>query len=97
MFRHVVMFRFVPDATDEQRQAMVDGLSTLPGAIPQIRDYVMGPDVGVSEGAWDFAIVADFDSVDDWRIYGADATHQQVITERIRPIVAERAAVQLTW
>ena len=97
MFRHVVMFRFVPDATDQQRQAMVDGLSGLPDAIPQIRRYVMGPDAEVSEGTWDFVVVADFDSVDDWRIYAADATHQQVITERIRPIVAERAAVQITW
>ncbi|HEY5154832.1 MAG TPA: Dabb family protein [Acidimicrobiales bacterium] len=97
MFRHVVMFRFVPDVTDAQRQAMVDGLATLPAAIPQLRSYVLGPDAGVSDGNWDFAIVADFDRVEDWRIYTADATHQAVIAERIRPIVAERAAVQFTY
>ena len=97
MFRHVVMFRFVPDVTDAQRQAMVDGLATLPAAIPQLRSYVLGPDAGVSDGNWDFAIVADFDRVEDWRIYIADATHQTVIAERIRPIVAERAAVQFTY
>jgi len=94
MFRHVVMFRFVPETTDEQRQAMVDGLAGLPAAVPQIRQYVMGPDAGEVEGNWDFVIVADFDSAEDWRIYTADATHQRVIAERIRPILAERAAVQ---
>ena len=94
MFRHVVMFRFTPEATAEQRQAMVDGLAALPAAIPEIRSYVIGPDAGEVEGNWDFVIVADFDSVEDWRTYTADATHQQVIVERIRPIIAERAAVQ---
>ena len=95
MFRHIALFRFVPDVTDAQRQAMVDGLATLPAAIPQIRSYVTGPDAGLSDGNWDFAVVADFDDVEDWRAYTADATHQQVIVEHIRPIVAERAAVQL--
>lgn len=94
MFRHVAMFRFSPEATEEQRQAMVNGLSTLPAAIPQIRQYVTGPDAGEVEGNWDFVIVADFDSAEDWRTYTADDTHQHVIAERIRPILAERAAVQ---
>ncbi len=47
------------------------------------------------DGNWDFAVVADFDDEEGWRTYTADATHQQIIAERIRPIVAERAAVQL--
>jgi hypothetical protein len=95
VFRHVVVFRFTPDATAEQRQSVVDGLATLPGAIPQIRAYTTGPDAGEVDGNWDFGIVADFDTVEDWRTYTADATHQQVIAEHIRPIIAERAAVQL--
>jgi hypothetical protein len=97
MFRHVVMFRFRPEASAEQRQAMAESLSGLPAAVPQIRRYVIGPDARELEGNWDFVIVADFDTVEDWRIYTADATHQQVITERIRPIIAERAAVQYTF
>ena len=48
------------------------------------------------DGNWTWRIVADFDSVDDWRVYRDDARHQQMIAELVRPIVVERAAVQLS-
>lgn len=94
MFRHVVLLRFVPDATAEQRQAVLDGLATLPPLIPELRRYEFGPDAGVSEGNFDLAVVADCDDVDSYRAYATNAAHLAVIAERIRPILAERAAVQ---
>ncbi|MDQ1508609.1 MAG: hypothetical protein QOG50_453, partial [Actinomycetota bacterium] len=50
MFRHVVLLRWVPDATAEQRAAVEEGLATLPGLIPEIRTYELGADAHVSEG-----------------------------------------------
>ncbi len=47
------------------------------------------------EGSWDAGLVADFDDVDDWRTYATNPDHLQMIAELVRPIVAERAAVQL--
>ena len=94
MFRHVVMLRWVPEATAEQRAAVVTGLSTLPGIIPEIRSYTIGPDARVNEGNFDLVIVADFDDVNGYLVYRDHPDHVQVITERIRPILADRAAVQ---
>jgi Stress responsive A/B Barrel Domain len=94
MFRHVVLLRLVPEATAEQRQAVLDGLATLPGQIPELRSYVFGPDAGVNEGNFDLAVVADFDDVDRYRVYATHPVHLAVIAERIRPILADRAAVQ---
>jgi len=94
VLRHVVLLKFVDEATQEQRQAVLDGLATLPPAIPAIRSYVFGLDAGIAEGNYDIAVVADFDDASAYRDYAAHPLHQQLIAERIRPILAARAAVQ---
>ena len=37
-------------------------------AIPEIRDYRLGHDVGINVGTFDFVVVADFSSADDYVI-----------------------------
>jgi hypothetical protein len=94
VFRHVVLLRWIPDATEEQRSHLEAGLAELPGLIPEIRDYKFGADAHVNEGNFDLAIVADFDDIDTYLVYRDHPAHVAVITERIRPILAERVAVQ---
>jgi len=94
MFRHVVMLRWKPEATPEQRAAVETGLAALPARIPEIRGYTIGPDAHVNEGNYDLVIVADFDDVDGYLVYRDHPDHQAVIREHIAPILAERAAVQ---
>ena len=94
MFRHAALFRFTPESTDAQRDELVAALRTLPSVIPEIRDYRLGFDAGVAEGNFDLAVVGDFDDVEAWRRYMADAEHQRIIAELLRPILAERVAVQ---
>ncbi len=94
MFRHVVLLRWIPEATAEQRAAVESGLATLPSLIPEIRSYVFGADAHVNEGNFDLAVVADFDDLDGYLVYRDQPDHVALIAERIRPILAERAAVQ---
>ncbi|MBN6057977.1 Dabb family protein [Nonomuraea sp. RK-328] len=96
MIRHVALFTWTDDATDEQKAAVAAALEKLPAAIPQIRAYTFGPDAGINQGNHDFAVVADFDSLDDYVVYRDDLGHQAVIAEYIKPILASRAAVQLS-
>jgi hypothetical protein len=93
--RHVVTFTFRDDVTAEQIASMTDGLTGLPGQIPEIRDYRFGPDLAINEGNHQYAVVADFDSVEEYLVYRDHPAHMAVITERIRPIIASRVAVQL--
>jgi Stress responsive A/B Barrel Domain len=93
-FRHVVVFRWNEDATDERRQALVDRLTALPGAIPEIEAYHVGPDAGLNDGNFDFAVVADFAHRDAYIVYRDHPVHRAVVDEFLTPIVAERAAVQ---
>ena len=94
MFRHVVLLRWVDGATADQRAAVESGIAELPALIPEIRSYVFGADAHVNEGNFDLAIVADFDDFDSYLVYRDHPDHVAVIAERIRPILAERAAVQ---
>ncbi|GII58760.1 hypothetical protein Pth03_71490 [Planotetraspora thailandica] len=94
MFRHVVMFTWTADATEEQKAEVSKRLSELPGVIPELKSYQIGPDAGINEGNFDFAVVADFDSQDDYLVYRDHPVHRAVVAESIAPIAATRAAVQ---
>ena len=94
MLRHVVMFRWTADATDEAKAAVARGLDGLPGAIPEIAAYRHGPDAGLADGNWDHVVVGDFADEAAYLEYRDHPVHQALIADHIRPIVAERAAVQ---
>jgi hypothetical protein len=94
MFRHVVMLRYKPEATSDQRSAVATALGTLPGRIPEIGSYTIGTDAGVNAGNYDLVIVADFADIDGYLVYRDHADHQAVIRDLIAPILFERAAVQ---
>jgi hypothetical protein len=97
VFRHVVMFRFSPDMTDEQKQALRAGLNRMPEVIPEIRAYRFGDDVGINDGNFDFVVTADFDDAGSYLSYRDNADHQKLIAELIKPFVTERTAVQFEW
>ena len=93
--RHVVVFRWNADVTPEDVAAIDAALDALPGRIPSLRGYHHGPDLGLGEGRWHYGIVAECDDVDGWRAYEQHPAHLQVVTEVLRPRIAERAAVQI--
>jgi hypothetical protein len=95
--QHVVLFRFHDDTDPSAVDDLTDGLRRLPGLIPQIASYVVGPDLGVSEGSWDFGLAARFASVADFETYRAHPEHQAVVDELVQPIVAERRSVQFEF
>lgn len=92
--RHVALLRFLPDTTSEHVTALMSGLATLPPAIPELREYRFGPDVGLADDNWHFAIVADFDDAAAYERYQVDPEHRALIEKLIVPILEARAAVQ---
>jgi hypothetical protein len=93
-FRHVVMFKWAEGVGDDHIDRVRAGLDVLALEIEQIRSYVHGSDVGVSVGNYDYALVADFDNVDDFRTYRDHPSHVLFIEELITGKVDDRAAVQ---
>ena len=94
MFRHVVMFTWIAGTTEEQKAEVASELGKLPGTIPEIRGYAIGPDAGINPGNHEFVVVADFDSAEDYLVYRDHPVHRDVVERAIRPIMASRAAVQ---
>jgi hypothetical protein len=92
--RHVVCFRFTSGTTSEQVTALADGLRELPGLIPEIAAYRVGPDLGINDATWDFSVTADFASVEDFLVYRDHPDHQARIEALVLPITEERVAVQ---
>jgi hypothetical protein len=92
--RHVVLFRFRAAATDDQVQAMAAGLDRMPEATGTTLAFTHGRDAAVNEGAYDYAVVADFATVDDYRAYRDHPDHRALVSDLQGTIVAERAYVQ---
>lgn len=91
------MFTWKEGTTADQLKEISDGLSGLPSVIPQVRDYWFGADAGINEGNFDFVVVADFDSRDDYLVYRDDETHRELVTRAIAPCIERRAAVQFEF
>lgn len=95
MIRHVALFRWVEGVTDEQVAEVVEALEALPGQVPTIRSYAVGPNLGLGPGRWDFAVVASFDDARGYQAYVDHPAHVRVAEELIAPIRADRAHVQI--
>ncbi len=94
MIRHVACFAWTADATAAQRQQVTDELAALPPLMRGLRAYHFGPDAGLAEGNYDFAVVADFDDTGSYLAYRDHPAHRAIIEQVVRPITERRAAVQ---
>lgn len=96
MLRHVVLIRLRPDATGDQRQAVLDGLRSLPAQIPEIQGYEVGDDLGLRDGNPQIGVVALFEDEAAWRTYLAHPAHVAVVQGAIEPASDERISIQFT-
>ncbi len=94
MLRHVALFRFKSETTTDQIDAAALALSTLPHQIDVLRKFRFGPDAGITEGAWDFAVVAVLDNADDYVAYRDDPAHVAVLRDYLGPLISEAARIQ---
>ena len=94
MIRHVVLFTWTPEATQEQVQALHAELARMPPAIEAIRGYRFGPDAGINPANSDYAVVADFDDAAGYITYRDHPVHRAMVERCVNPIVASRAAIQ---
>ena len=94
MIRHVVMFTWDDEMTDKMEQQLAAELTALAPRLAGLRSYHAGPDVGVVEGNFDFAVVADFDDVASYLAYRDHPDHQEIVGRLSRPHATSRASVQ---
>lgn len=93
-FRHVVMFRWAPDASAERRTAALDALHHLVGEMAELGVLTVGVDAGLAEGNADVVVVGDFPSQQAYLDYAKDPRHLDVVQNFLRPVISERVALQ---
>jgi hypothetical protein len=73
VIRNVVLVKLKPGADPAEVAQIQDALRRLncPGTV----SFTLGDDLGLRDGAWSFAIVADFTNVAAYRAYDQDAEH----------------------
>jgi hypothetical protein len=91
MIRNVVLVKLKPGADATEVAEIQDGLLNLqcPGTI----SYTIGDDLGLRDGTWSFAIVADFIDIASYRAYDLDAEHNRY-RGRLSPLAEQVARVQ---
>jgi hypothetical protein len=91
MIRNVVLVKLKagqdPAVIAEAQQAFLD--LNCPGTL----SYVIGDDLGLREGNWSFAIVADFTDTEAYRAYDQDPAHNHARAGLI-PLTEQVARVQ---
>jgi hypothetical protein len=94
MLHHVVTFTLKPDAPAELVDRIGEALDALAATLPAMRSLAVGKDLGLREGNASFAIAAQFDDVDGFKLYADHPEHLRVIKELISPNISERHPVQ---
>jgi hypothetical protein len=94
MIRHVVLFRWTPQASQEQKAQAASEVAKLPSIVSSVRGFKSGADIGANEGNFDFSVTADFDDEAGYIAYRDNPAHRQLSANFITPILADRAAVQ---
>jgi len=96
MVRHVVLLKWRTESTPEQRAATIAQIRTLPSQVTELRSYTVEENVGSDDGNYDLAIIAEVDDLDAYAAYRDNPVHQAVIRDSIRPLLEQRAALQIS-
>ncbi len=72
MIRHIVLFKFRPDAAADRRREALRLLGALGAKIPEVREWSVGAHIDTGRKAWDLAQVSAFDdfaALDRFRVH----------------------------
>lgn len=91
---HVVALKWTPEATDEQKAAAIEGLKTMAGAVPGIKNLWVKPD-RVQPREYNFAFALEFESREAADAYAEHPAHEEWYKIYL-PLRAESRSVQVT-
>ena len=97
VIKHVVMFRFQDNVPQDERQSVLDALALFPQRFPSMRNWVCGVNRSERDDRFSHMFAVEFATEDDLRSYLSSEEHEHFVTERWRPVIAERAIVSIAY
>ncbi len=97
MMRHIVLVKFKPAATEDQRAAWYAAVRGLCDGAPEVQSYTLGTNVGSGPNHHDAALVADFADMAAFRRYVDGPAHKDYVQTHAIPVVDTLAAIQHTF
>ncbi len=79
MLTHIVVWKYKPEVSEEQRREHVERLRRLAGLIPEIQSFAVGRDVLKLPRSYHTGLVATFDDRAGLEAYDAHPEHQLVV------------------
>jgi hypothetical protein len=92
MIRHILLLNWVDPldaAKIDDAVRIVESVRTL----PWIAGLYHGSGLKLAADGYDFVVVMDFASEDDWRAYDGDPQHKAA-ADALRPLVSAKARIQ---
>ena len=94
MIRHHVITTLNDDAK-HMGPVIRDALLEWVAGVPECLSFEIGLDLELADNTGDIAIVAQFDSVEDYRVYATDERHLEIIATMIAPNATSIARSQI--
>ena len=79
MIKHVVFFKFKPEASVDKRRSVLNQLRALPEKIDVIRSFEVGEDIMRSPRAWDMVEIATYDDLQALETYTRHPDHVEAV------------------
>jgi hypothetical protein len=83
--RNVVLAKLKPGVSDRDLDSMLAAMRSI--KTPGLLSITVGRDLGLRDGNWDVAVIADLADEESYRKYDADAEHNRIRREVVAPLV----------
>lgn len=91
MIRHVLLFRFRPDASEAERSVVLAGLAELPSKHSAIRRFGLGPNISHRDSTFSYAMTMEFETREELEKYLNCESHERFVADIFRPAIDQRA------
>ena len=93
MIRQITLIQYKATTASTDIEQMGRGFAELAKVVSGIRRFEFGPDLGLEDTTLDYALVIDFDTVNDWRSYREHPEHV-AFANRFMPLIEKAERVQ---
>lgn len=95
MILHIATFRWKDDVTEADVTELTASLARMAAEIPELRSYVVGPNLHLRPAGADYGVAAIVDDAAGLDAYLDHPAHKAVYDQSLGRMIAERSAVQL--